>query len=90
MEKTLWEVLEKEFQKIIDLLYQQKTGEAYGILVPVLAQFETLLQSCEESVQQEQLIILQSALAAMEEQDATLLADILQYELVEKMNAVIG
>ena len=90
MEKTLWEVLEKEFQKIIDLLYQQKTGEAYGILVLVLAQFETLLQSCEESVQQEQLIILQSALAAMEEQDATLLADILQYELVEKMNAVIG
>jgi len=83
--KDLLEVL----SKISELLYQEKSNEAYGILIKCLPIMATYIGEIEdESLQREIMEALTEATAAMEENDYTLLADILQYDVIEKLEAL--
>ena len=76
----------EEIDKIAELLYQEKKDEAYvGIqgLIPKLMEYTSNIQDGEQ--QQKLLAVLGNALEAMEQEDLTLLADILQYDLAEEL-----
>lgn len=72
-------------QEVIDLLYQENVSVAYGKLTTILPNIGKLAAELQEEERQALLDGLQPALEAMEQQDATLLADVLQYELLEKL-----
>ena len=71
--------------QIIDLLYQENITPAYTGLAAVLPQLEQVIAQLEPETQQELAEKLQEALEAMENGDNTLLADILQYEILEQL-----
>ena len=80
------EAIRTEIETIAELLYQEKKDDAYaGIsrLVPVLVEYTGGIQDAEK--QQRLTEILGNALGAMEEEDLTLLADILQYDLMDEL-----
>ncbi len=75
-----------EIETIAELLYQEKKDDAYaGIskLVPELVAYTGGIEDAEK--QQKLTEILGNALSAMEEEDLTLLADILQYDLIDEL-----
>jgi type III secretory pathway component EscS len=74
-----------DISKVIDLLYQENIPVAYAGLIGVLPSLEQAIAQLEEDVKQEMTEKLQTALTAMEEGDNTLLADVLQYEVVEQL-----
>lgn len=88
-----------EIDEVVEMFYQQKTQEAYTKLDPVLG---NLLASVDAAVayQQEHAEIeldvnglaeaLKEALAAIEEKDAILMADVLKYEVIEKLEAILA
>lgn len=88
-----------EIDEIVEMFYQQKTQEAYTKLDPVLG---NLLISIDAVVayQQEHSELeidvnglteaLKEALSAIEEKDAILMADVLKYEVIEKLEAMIA
>ncbi len=78
-------ILKHNLQEMIDLLYQQNIKEAYAKLAWLIPEIEKLAASCDVEKQKELTDILQSALEAMEQADLTLLADIIQYDLLEKL-----
>lgn len=79
-------ILREEIAAIVDLLYQQKIKDAYPRLIQILPKIEQFIGNFKEGQQGEWLEALQSALEAMEQQDVTLLADVLQYEILERMD----
>lgn len=75
--------------KITELLYQEKSNEAYGLLIkclPIMAEYIGAIEDVE--VQCEVMNSLTEAVTAMEENDYTLLADILQYDVIEKLENI--
>lgn len=82
----LKEKIKEEVTSVVDLLYQQNIKEAYPRLVQTLPLLEQFFASFEEEKRGEWTVVLHSALEAMEQQDVTLLADILQYEILERMD----
>lgn len=75
-----------EIERIAELLYQEKKDLAYeGItnLIPVLVEYTNGIVDREK--QKRLTEVLGSALEAMEQEDLTLLADVLQYDLVEEL-----
>ena len=70
---------------IVELLYQQNKKEAYTMLVQILPDLEAYINTLEQERQSHCLEDLGAALQAMEQQDDTLMADVLQYELMEHM-----
>lgn len=78
--------IQEKIEEIVALLYQEKQEEAYeklSLIIPVLA---NEIESIQEVEKQKELVeILESALSAMEEEDLTLLADVLQYDLIEHL-----
>ncbi|MBO5468248.1 MAG: hypothetical protein J6A03_00700 [Lachnospiraceae bacterium] len=81
----LIEVLEK----VSELLYQENFAVAYDILAKSLPFLSSCLEDMkDQQMQRELLDALTEAVGAMEEQDATLLADILQYEIVERLKSI--
>lgn len=80
------ENIRKEIERIAELLYQEKKDDAYtgiGALIPMLMKYTDDIQDEEKK---EQLTgVLGSALDAMEQEDLTLLADILQYDFAEEL-----
>lgn len=83
--KDLLEVL----GKVTELLYQESYNEAYGILIkclPVMGVYIGEIQ--DETIQREVMDALTEAVSAMENSDYTLLADILQYDVIEKLDAL--
>lgn len=81
----LIEVLEK----VSELLYQENYPVAYDILIKCLPYMSTSLEEMEDKqLQRELLDALTQAIGAMEENDYTLLADILQYEIIERMKSM--
>lgn len=83
--KDLLDVL----KKIAELLYQEDYNTAYGLLVKCLPIMGVYLEELEEEdLQREILASLTEAISAMEENDYTLLADILQYDVIEKLEAI--
>lgn len=80
--KDLLEVLEK----LAELLYQERKDEAYGILIKCLPIMSNLFVEIEDAALQQELIAaLNEAANAMENNDCTLLADILQYEIIDRL-----
>ncbi len=82
----LKETIKDEITAIVDLLYQQNIKEAYPRLIQVLPKLEQFFAGFGEEKGGEWTEVLRSALEAMEQQDVTLLADILQYEILERMD----
>lgn len=80
------EEIRAEIERIAELLYQEKKDDAYaGIssLVPELVAYTGGIEDTEK--QQKLTEVLGNALGAMEEEDLTLLADILQYDLMDEL-----
>ncbi len=83
--KDLIEVLEK----VSELLYQENFAVAYDVLAKCLPFLSGCLEDMkDQQMQRELLDALTEAVSAMEDQDATLLADILQYEIVERLKSI--
>lgn len=83
--KDLIEVLEK----VSEFLYQENYPMAYDILTKCLPFMATCLEEIkDEQLQRELLDALTQAVTAMEEKDYTLLADILQYEIIERFKSI--
>ena len=81
----LQEIIKQEITEINELLYQQNIAAAYPRLAQVLPTLEEYTYSLDEETRSEWIEILQSALEAMEQKDVTLLADILEYEILERI-----
>lgn len=80
--KDLIEVLEK----VTELLYQENYNDAYGILIKCLPIMGVYIGEIEdENLQREIMNALNEAISAMENNDYTLLADILQYDFIDKL-----
>ncbi len=87
-----------EIDGVVELFYQQKTQEAYGQLDQVLGKLMATIEAAV-TYQQEHTEVeidinglteaLKEALSAMEEKDAILMADVLKYEVIEKLEALI-
>ena len=84
---------------ITELLYQQKTSEALESINSMLndiTELSVALSSMEviaEDDKKRLVMVLGDALAAMEKKDYVLLADILQYDMIDLLDeyrAVIG
>jgi len=82
------ELIKHNLQNITDLLYQQNMQESFSQLAWLLPQMEQWIADSEGELQKDLTDILQSALEAMEQMDLTLLADILQYDLLEKLEEI--
>lgn len=83
--KDLLEVLDK----ITELLYQERSKEAYGILVKCLPIMGVYIEDIkDDSLKQEIAGALNEAVSAMESNDYTLLADILKYDVIEKLEGL--
>lgn len=75
-----------EIKETTDLLYQENMQEGYGKLSAVLRHIANLTKDIIDAEEQAGFTeILKPALEAMEAQDMTLLADVLQYDLVPKL-----
>lgn len=80
------ELLREELEHVTELFYQQKSKEGYEKLQILLADISLYVSNVQDEEQQQELLeTLTEALNAMEEKDTTLLADILKYELLEKL-----
>lgn len=82
---------------VVELFYQQKDQEAYGRLEQVLGDMMTTLDAVfsyqaehdDVSVDEAGLTeVLRTTLAAMEDQDTILMADILKYDVIERFQEV--
>ena len=83
--KDLLDVL----KKITELLYQERTKEAYGFLIKCLPYMGTVIEEMrDQELQREVMDSLSEAVGAMEENDNTLLADILQYDVIERLETI--
>lgn len=72
--------------KITDYLYQENIQVAYRLLYLVLPSLDQFISQTEENEKKDILKEkLLQALGAMEDEDYILLADILQYEVVEQL-----
>lgn len=83
-------------QEVVDLLYQEKINQGYQKLNMVIVQIANTIEDVFEYKNNNDVDIdeakfnsaLQEALNAMEEKDIVLLADILQYEIMEQFNEI--
>lgn len=83
--KDLLEVL----SKVTELLYQENYNDAYGILIKCLPLMGAYISDIkDEGVQRDVMHALEEAVGAMEVNDYTLLADVLQYDVIEKLEAL--
>lgn len=80
------ELLKEELEQVTEMFYQQKSKEGYEKLQVLLADISLYVSGVQDEEQQQELLeTLTEALDAMEQKDTTLLADILKYELLEKL-----
>ena len=83
--KDLLDVL----KKVTELLYQEDYNKAYGLLIKCLPIMGVCIEEIEDKgLQREVLDSLTEAIEAMENNDYTLLADILQYDVLEKLETI--
>ena len=83
------ETIKDELVEIADLLYQEDVQSAYQKLSMVIPKMMEALGSVEDEESKNLLITkLSSALEAMENEDYLLLADVIQYELLETLEQI--
>ncbi len=86
MDKNMVQTVIDEIGEISELLYQENFSEGYTKLAQLLKQMSVMTADLtDEETQAEFVGILRPAMEALEVRDATLLADILQYDLKEKL-----
>lgn len=88
----------EEIDAVVEMFYQQKTQDAYGqldqILGKLMATVEAIMVYQQEHADAEIDIsaltgALKEALSAIEEKDAILMADVLKYEVIEKLEMIM-
>lgn len=77
-------------EEISELLYQENIDRAYGKLNVLINELIGWTATLSLDAQGDIVESLKPALSAMEDKDTTLLADILQYELLEKIEIYLG
>lgn len=77
--------LKEEIQRIVELLYQQNMTVAYKQLLICIPKIDAYIVGLEQEQQVELIDVLRTALEMMEQGDITTLADVLQYEFIEKL-----
>lgn len=83
--KSVQEVI-NEIKETTELLYQENMQEGYEKLSATLHHLTSLTSDITDEAEQNAFVeVLKPALEAMEEMDMTLLADVLQYELIPKL-----
>ena len=88
-EERMLETIKDELVEIADLLYQEDVQSAYQKLSMVIPKMMEALGSVEDEESKNLLITkLSSALEAMENEDYLLLADVIQYELLETLEQI--
>ena len=89
----------KEIDDVVELFYQQKTKDAYTQLDQVLGKLLQVVDPIhsysvehpEAEINAEDLTeSLKETLSAMEEKDAILTADVLKYEVNEKLEMIMN
>lgn len=86
MDKNKLKEVIDEIGAVSELLYQEKFSEGYARLAALLREIIAMTADITDEKEQASFVaVLQPALEALETKDATLLADILQYDLVEKL-----
>jgi KaiC/GvpD/RAD55 family RecA-like ATPase len=88
-----------EIDDVVEMFYQQKTQEAYAQLNVVLGNFAAIIEplfSYQQEHSDKEIDVdglteaLKEALSAMQERDAILVADVLKYELLEKLERIVA
>lgn len=91
------ETVINDLESIVEMFYQQKVQEAYSGLntalgkimeITEVVQNYTAQNSDKEIYMDDLLNALKETLSAMEERDVVLVADVLKYEVIEKLNDV--
>lgn len=85
MDQAQLSMVTEQLLQVTERLYQEDFASAYSELVVLLPQLEGVIAQFEEEKQKDMAEKLGSALEAMESGDNTLLADILQYEVLEQL-----
>jgi hypothetical protein len=72
--------------QVTDLLYQENISYGYKMLAAILGELESVVSTIEDDIVKDEIKEkLVEALQAMEEGDHILLADIVQYEINERL-----
>lgn len=88
----------EEIDAVVEMFYQQKTQDAYIQMDQVLGKLMTTIEAVmayqqeHEGVEIDVSVLteaLKEALSAMEERDAILMADVLKYEVNEKLEMIM-
>lgn len=96
--KQMVENINYDIDEIVEMFYQQKRQNAYKKLECTLSDMIQLMEEvslCRKEQEVEFNVVqllnaLRETLKAMEEKDDILLADILKYEVQEKLTELIG
>ncbi len=95
--KALIENTTTKIENVTDLFYQHKDHEGYLRLDEMIGQLMELAEGLKAVVSQkpdlevqEFLEVLTEAVNALEEKDTVLLSDILQYDLIDQLQAIKG
>lgn len=93
------ETVINDLESIVEMFYQQKVLEAYSELNTALGKIMEITevvqnytaQNPDKEIYMDDLLnALKETLSAMEERDVVLVADVLKYEVIEKLNDVAG
>lgn len=91
------ETVINDLESIVEMFYQQKVQEAYSELNTALGKIMEITevvqnytaQNPDKEIYMDDLLnALKETLSAMEERDVVLVADVLKYEVIEKLNDV--
>lgn len=81
----------KVLESVAELFYQEQIAMANKKLLKAISLLTVYIETIEEpKLKQEILGELNKAVLAMESEDYTLLADILQHEIVTRLKIVVG
>ena len=91
------ETVINDLDSIVEMFYQQKVQEAYSELNTALGKIMEITevvqnytaQNSDKEINMDILLnALKETLSAMEERDVVLVADVLKYEVIEKLNDI--
>lgn len=91
------ETVINDLDSIVEMFYQQKVQEAYSELNTALGKIMEITevvqnytaQNSDKEINMDILLnALKKTLSAMEERDVVLVADVLKYEVIEKLNDI--
>lgn len=86
MEKFYMNELQERIDNMCTLLYQENVEQGYDEVQRILPLILQQVEQIEDTGRQQELIqYLQEALAAMENNEWTLLADLFLYEIAERV-----